>query len=263
MWRIKDWELIFENSRSRACERLNWVPIPNKHDSDGYAILIDHEHGASHYGTWCLLVQVASKCRPRGTLIRVGGAPHDADSLSRITRVGAHVFREAIPRFLEVGWLETISEPSADYQPPVTEGKVREGKGREGKGREWKGMEGKNRTFVRTEDEVFCFAAEAAELQTTILDIARKVAKKIYPHGCSLRSQDQDEIVMACYLSEVAMTADWLHSAVDSTSIKKAERPMAYFRGCLRKGAEKLGYDYHALVERVVLPKRAKEEASP
>ncbi|MBN2579132.1 MAG: hypothetical protein JXB10_09090 [Pirellulales bacterium] len=110
MLRVKDWDLLFENSRTRGYGRLGWVPIPNKHDSDGYTQLIEHEHGASHYGAWCLIVQVASKCKPRGTLIREGGTAHDASSLARITRIGAHVFREAIPRFLEIGWLENIDD---------------------------------------------------------------------------------------------------------------------------------------------------------
>jgi hypothetical protein len=110
MWRIADWQEIFENSQSRKYKSISWVPIPNRHDTDGYIRVIEHDHGIAHYGAWILIVEVASRCTPRGVLVRSGGEPHDCDSLSRITRVGPHIFREAIPRLLEVGWLEDVNQ---------------------------------------------------------------------------------------------------------------------------------------------------------
>jgi hypothetical protein len=68
MLRIVDWELHFENNRTKELKRLTWVPFPNRHDGDGYTELLDHPDGAAHYGAWCAMVQVASKCDPRGTL---------------------------------------------------------------------------------------------------------------------------------------------------------------------------------------------------
>ncbi len=120
MWRVKDWDRLFENSRTRAYDRLGWVPMPNKHDGDGYTSLVEHDHGAAHYGAWCVLVQVASKCSPRGTLIRDNGVAHDAESLSRLTRISARIFREAIPRLIEIGWLETDRPLIGDCQPTIT-----------------------------------------------------------------------------------------------------------------------------------------------
>jgi len=130
---------------------MQWVPLPNKHDSDGYTALLDHPDGALHYACWVVCTQVASRCHPRGTLVRGTGEGHDSASLSRMTRIPAKCFDAAIPRLIAVGWLERISSDGKVLEQACQEGdrKVpdarQEGarKGREGKGREEKGKEGK------------------------------------------------------------------------------------------------------------------------
>jgi hypothetical protein len=112
MYRIVDWDDNFENNRTRDLKRLAWVPIPNSHDGDGYTELLDHKSGAAHYGVWCAIVQVASKCDPRGTLMRDGARPHDAGSLSRMTRIPAPLIQEALERLTHsVGWIEIVPDP--------------------------------------------------------------------------------------------------------------------------------------------------------
>lgn len=106
---IANWSENFENNRTRELKNLAWVPMPNRHDGDGYTELMDHPKAAAHYGAWCAIVQVASKCDPRGTLVRDGQKPHDSRSLSRITRIPEAVFNEAIPRLLEIGWLNAVT----------------------------------------------------------------------------------------------------------------------------------------------------------
>src|SRR5689334_14443931 len=97
-YRIRDWGKHFENNRTRELKDMRFVILPNKHDGDGYTELLDHKNGASHYGAWVAIVQVASKCEPRGTLLRDGDRPHDSTSLARLTRLPKSVFDEAIPR---------------------------------------------------------------------------------------------------------------------------------------------------------------------
>jgi len=91
-------------------ETMRWVPVPNKHDGDGLTALLDHPNAAAHYGAWHMILQVASKCQVRGTLLRATGQPHDSKSLSRMTRLPRAVFDEVIPRLLsdEIGWMETV-----------------------------------------------------------------------------------------------------------------------------------------------------------
>lgn len=117
---VTDWSDRYENNRTRELKRLDWAPIPNQMDGDGYTELLSHPNGAAHYGAWLALVLIASRCDTRGQLMRSGGKPHDAESLSRISRIPVKVFREAIPRFVDIGWLSakpldhvTIPHPSA------------------------------------------------------------------------------------------------------------------------------------------------------
>jgi len=103
---IPNWSEDFENNRSREYKHLRWVPVPNKHDGEGYAELLSGEHGLEDFACWVLIVQIASKCEPRnGYLVRDDGRPYDARALSIKTRAPAQAFERAIARLLEIGWL--------------------------------------------------------------------------------------------------------------------------------------------------------------
>lgn len=149
--RIIGWDKNYENNRTRELKRLDWLPIPNRMDGDGYTELVDHENGAAHFGAWMAIVQIASKCDVRGTLMRDGAKPHNSRSLSRISRIPAEVFDEVLPRLKAIGWIELIpfenvedtktphhgaglSHAIADL-PHVAAPRAR------AFGREWKGME--------------------------------------------------------------------------------------------------------------------------
>lgn len=105
---INNWDDNYENNRTRSLQKLSWVPFPNSHDGDGYTELVDHKNGASHLGAFVVMVQVASKCHPRGTLVRSNEKPHDSASLSRMTKLPKSVFDETIPRLLLIGWIDEV-----------------------------------------------------------------------------------------------------------------------------------------------------------
>jgi hypothetical protein len=125
-WRIKDWNVHFETHKTRQLKKLEWVPIPNKMDGDGYTELLDHPNGAAHFGAWIALIEIASKAEKRGDLARSGAGPalgggdlahpatlaHDFASLARVSRIPQEILREAIPRLVEINWLEVV-KPSA------------------------------------------------------------------------------------------------------------------------------------------------------
>jgi hypothetical protein len=111
---VSDWQNRYENNRTRELKHMDWVPIPNQMDGDGFTELISHKNGAAHYGAWLALVLIASRCDVRGQLMRSCGRPHDAESLARISRISVKVFREALPRFLEIGWIENLGTMSHD-----------------------------------------------------------------------------------------------------------------------------------------------------
>jgi hypothetical protein len=131
--RVVKWDEIYENNRTRELKAMEWVPIPNKMDGDGYTELLDHPNGAAHFGVWIALVEIASKCKPRGTLLRkipqegavipqegADGffAAHNSGSLARISRIPRALFDEAIPRLKVIGWIEYITPHQAFTKIP-------------------------------------------------------------------------------------------------------------------------------------------------
>lgn len=153
---VRNWKTLFENNRTRDLISLDWVPIPNKMDGDGFSQLLDHPDGMSHYAAWVLIVAVASKGKGadnRGCLLREGPGgvpvPHDHRSLARVTRGSSKIFEAAIPRLIAIGWLiekeiELESEnpalrcgnPASSCDEVPIEGKGREGNRREQNRRE-------------------------------------------------------------------------------------------------------------------------------
>lgn len=118
IYRIKKWNDLYENNRTRDMKFMAWVPLPNRHDGDGYTTLIDRPNGAALFGAWVAIVQVASRCEPRGTLLRDGAEPHDSTSLSRMTRIPAKVIQEMLTVCTnECKWLE-ISEAQEGAEKP-------------------------------------------------------------------------------------------------------------------------------------------------
>ena len=132
---VIDWDKHYENNRTRAMRKMEWVPMPNRHDGDGYTTLLDHPNGAAHFGAWCALIEVASRCAVRGTLLRSCGTPYDAASLERVTRIPAAIWDEALPRLLTIGWIGDykIQHPPAEtdegiqHPPAETEGGTQQG----------------------------------------------------------------------------------------------------------------------------------------
>ncbi len=133
IYKIRDWDKYFENNRTRELKNLQWVPMPNKHDGDGFTEVMEQERGVEVYGAWALILQIASKCNPRGTLVRDNPAPscgdpapgcgggqkaHDSASLARMTRTHRSVFDHALPILVQVGWLDVIPEAESLCEIP-------------------------------------------------------------------------------------------------------------------------------------------------
>ena len=118
--RIVRWSVQYEVAQSRRSPRsMSWFPMPNKLDGDGYTELVEHEDGAAHYGAWCAILCVASKCKARGVLRRDNGAPHDSRSLSRITRLPEKTVSAALDRLIEIGWIERTHTDDGEHSEPT------------------------------------------------------------------------------------------------------------------------------------------------
>ncbi len=104
--RVRDWDQLYENNRSRELGRTAWFPAPNDLGADWYAELVSDENGAAHLGVWYALLMVASRATPRGVLVRGDGQAHTAESLARVTRLPGELINPAIERLLSIGLLE-------------------------------------------------------------------------------------------------------------------------------------------------------------
>jgi len=122
IYRIRDWDSNFENNRTRNRPKLGWVPVPNKHDGEGFRRIMAEADGIVIYGCWHLILQVASKCAPRGTLVRYDGTPLQAADIA--LRTGWRKEKD-VQRALEfcsspeVGWLEIVAYPWHDGDTPL------------------------------------------------------------------------------------------------------------------------------------------------
>jgi len=115
--RVPNWGTRFESYRTRRLRNLRRIRVPIVLESEGYRTLLSHENGAAHYGAWVSILLVASKCNPRGTLLRDNGKPHTTASLAAMTAFPGEIFAEAIPRLIEIGWLELVG--SGDEARPA------------------------------------------------------------------------------------------------------------------------------------------------
>ena len=103
---VRDWNERHENSKSRAMLDTRWFPMLNDLSADEYVELLDHTDGSAHFGVLISLLMVASRAKPRGTLVTHDGRPHDAESLARLTRHPKILVETAIDRLLKIGLLE-------------------------------------------------------------------------------------------------------------------------------------------------------------
>ena len=142
VYRVRNWDDLYENNRTRELRRMEWVPVLNRMDTDPYTELVaGHEAGPAHLGVWLAVLMIASRCDPRGTLLREcrsqvresrmwvrddrtqvrhenGPEPHTPQSLARMSHLPAGLVEEAILRLLEIGWLEEVELESVVYNTP-------------------------------------------------------------------------------------------------------------------------------------------------
>jgi len=114
---IPDWDRNFENNRSRSVERLGWVLIPNRRDGEAYASMMAEPDADRLFACWIWLIQVSSRCRERGLLLKDNGEPHTPVSLAAKTRARAEWFDRAIPFFLALGWLAVREQAEPGHDP--------------------------------------------------------------------------------------------------------------------------------------------------
>jgi uncharacterized phage protein (TIGR02220 family) len=114
-YRIKNWNTIYEVNRSRELKTVKWLPLPIKLSGDGYCLLMEEENGnrrkdgPAFFGTFIAIIELASTCNPRGSLIRSSDTPHTFESIGRICRICAKLVEQTILFCIEkLNWIEII-----------------------------------------------------------------------------------------------------------------------------------------------------------
>lgn len=129
VYRIKDWNVHFENNKSRVIDRCSSVFQPNKQHGLGFRRIMSEADGMAIYGMWTCIVQMCSQQRaPRAGWLTEDGKPNGpAISAQDVAMKLARPLAE-VERCLEmvcsarVGWMVLTDGPLE--HGPVTDGKI-------------------------------------------------------------------------------------------------------------------------------------------
>ncbi len=110
IYRIKDWDRLYEKAQTRKCQAMNWVAVPNRHDGSGYATVAAHPRSCELFTAWILILETASKMPRRGLLYK-DGKPITAKDLAKRTRFPEEIFHLAFTVLVEpeIDWLERVA----------------------------------------------------------------------------------------------------------------------------------------------------------
>jgi hypothetical protein len=125
LYKVKNWDSIFEGAKSKTYNNKTSCMMPTKHGL-GYKRLVRRKNGAAMFGAWCALIQVLSRhekkrngyCTGDG---KVHGSPYTADDLEILTDIPAKYYKELFPVAQSVGWLDLIQvkDTTGDQQDTV------------------------------------------------------------------------------------------------------------------------------------------------
>ena len=179
---------------------LSWVAIPNRHDGENFSAIMAHKDGAIIYAAWILLLQVASRCHPRGRLVRDNKTPHNCATLSLKTRAPSVWFKVAL-EYLErnTDWLEveqdTIERQEAVTAPPSS----CQAGDEEGKGIEQNGIYSPN-----------------TQKKPEVLTNARVIVHYLNERtGRKFREQATNLTLIRCRLEESGITVEGVKQMID------------------------------------------------
>jgi len=127
-YRIKNWNEIYENNRTRALKNMMWLPLPIKLNGYGYTLIMEEKEGLALFGGFVVLLEIASQCTPRGTFITKNKIPHDSAALVRLSRMKVRDCEKVLDYHLtQTKWLELIDLETGAVIPQEGAGKVPDG----------------------------------------------------------------------------------------------------------------------------------------
>src|SRR5215469_539880 len=120
LYRVANWDRYESHCESRRAKGpLTWLPRPTDLSSRDHCRLMSQSDGLTLWALWELIVRIAARGNPRGTLVDASGIPHDVESLSYATHAPRELFHRFLPWFVEMKMLaETTSGPLTDGTVP-------------------------------------------------------------------------------------------------------------------------------------------------
>ena len=137
LYSIRDWNEHFEVSQTRKVENVRWVPVPVRHDGLRFRRLMAMPAGLEVFGAWVLILQVAGKCKVRGTLATDSGEPLTASDLAAMTGTTEKQMKQALQVLTSspIKWVlesESNRMESESNQMQLQDSRGEENRGEEG-----------------------------------------------------------------------------------------------------------------------------------
>jgi len=124
-YRIKDWNKVFEDYRSREVAELEFVKWPVRRSSEAFYMLARTAEGMIAFGVFAILVQWAARCPLRGTLRDERGPvtpERFADRYGMPIKVARKAFAALADR--DFGWLEITDGAPTEHRPSTDDGSM-------------------------------------------------------------------------------------------------------------------------------------------
>lgn len=151
-YRIKDWDLVFENRRTRELDSLRYVSWPTSQDSEAFNILIRTNEGREALGVFGALVQWAARAPVRGVLADDKGPMTPARFAARygIPEASASSLFAVLASPL-IGWLESADRAPTERRSGADDAPTERrpsAEGQEEERKDWRGQEQEQDAFA-------------------------------------------------------------------------------------------------------------------
>jgi hypothetical protein len=256
MWRIKDWNRLFETSESRKIKSLSKVMVPNKHDGKGFSRISRRPDACEIFCAWILMLQLASKMPIRGDLAD-GDGPLSYESMADKTRYPATIFETAckVLSSNEIRWIEDVQPgdcPDVPGDCPDTPA-LTERNGTERNGKKTEVNSGRCEIPISA-DGCF-FSGSPEEAWGRAWGLAIELADKFHIQSQNMKSRDRQLVLRAAYLAVTRFSEAWFRTATSEVCQAEGVRTtFGLWKKCLWKLPERQGIDLNALLDEITVP---------
>ena len=127
VYQIKDWNIHFENDKSRTRKQCSFVCVPNKQHGMGFCYIMSESDGAAIYGIWHCIVGACSQQKDREGWLTSNGKPPQSmvsgeDNMGITQGAGGEHTRSrwgADGEQVGVAW--TVEDLSLKFRRPIAE----------------------------------------------------------------------------------------------------------------------------------------------